>query len=227
MRMKEKIDTVGTLEGGIVFGREAAWNKLQQRLDQKPARKMALLPYSIAASLLIAVVIARLLPTHQAAPAVAVQPRPTPAAAQPAAAAPAIKMDNVLPAPAAPVMCIAPVTEIAAAQDNTPPPARDTILQPQVAVPAKPQFTNEVLHINDLDARAALPAWTAPQPQNNTMLAGTVHINEVEREQFHPQPASERCKPPVIGITFSHTGQNSLQHTALSKNKAAISRNYE
>ena len=178
MRMKEKIDTVGTLEGGIVFGREAAWNKL-----------------------LIAVVIARLLPTHQAAPAVAVQPRPTPAAAQPAAAAPAIKMDNVLPAPAAPVMCIAPVTEIAAAQDNTPPPARDTILQPQVAVPAKPQFTNEVLHINDLDARAALPAWTAPQPQNNTM--------------------------PVIGITFSHTGQNSLQHTARSKNKAAISRNYE
>ena len=36
--LREKIESVGTLQGGIVYGKEEAWEKLQARMDKKPAR---------------------------------------------------------------------------------------------------------------------------------------------------------------------------------------------
>ncbi len=50
--MKEKLGSLDTLSGGIVYGKEEAWEKLQGRLDAKPAKRMSL-KYSMAAALLL------------------------------------------------------------------------------------------------------------------------------------------------------------------------------
>lgn len=38
-QIKQNLDSLDTLQAGIVFGREDAWDKLQARLDAKPIRK--------------------------------------------------------------------------------------------------------------------------------------------------------------------------------------------
>jgi hypothetical protein len=50
--IRQKLDGLDTLDGGIVFGREEAWEKLQGRMDKKPARKIGLY-YGLAAAVLI------------------------------------------------------------------------------------------------------------------------------------------------------------------------------
>lgn len=51
--VKEKLESLGPLAGGVVFGKEEAWDKLQARLEKKPARKIPLLRLSAAAILLV------------------------------------------------------------------------------------------------------------------------------------------------------------------------------
>ncbi len=50
--LMEKLGSLDTLSGGIVYGREEAWEKLQGRLDAKPAKRIVL-KYGMAAALLI------------------------------------------------------------------------------------------------------------------------------------------------------------------------------
>jgi len=53
--VKEKLESLSPLAGGVVFGKEEAWEKLQARLEKKPARKIPLLRLSAAAILLLGV----------------------------------------------------------------------------------------------------------------------------------------------------------------------------
>ncbi len=53
--LKDKIDSLGTLSGGIVFGKEEAWDKLQTRMDA-PAKRVALLPWFSAAAVLLVLI---------------------------------------------------------------------------------------------------------------------------------------------------------------------------
>jgi hypothetical protein len=50
--LKEKLNSLDTLSSGIVFGKEEAWDKLQARMD-KPAKRIALMPWLAAAAVLL------------------------------------------------------------------------------------------------------------------------------------------------------------------------------
>jgi hypothetical protein len=58
IEVKEKLESLSPLAGGVVYGKEEAWDKLQARLEKKPARKYPLLRLSAAAILLLTVAIA-------------------------------------------------------------------------------------------------------------------------------------------------------------------------
>ena len=49
----KKIESVTTLSGGIVFGKEEAWEKLQLRLESKPVKKIRLFQWMAAAAVLL------------------------------------------------------------------------------------------------------------------------------------------------------------------------------
>ncbi len=51
--LREKITSLDTLSGGIVYGKEAAWDKLQERLEQKPAKKIRPQYWMAAAAVLL------------------------------------------------------------------------------------------------------------------------------------------------------------------------------
>ncbi len=53
--LKEKLNSLDTLSSGIVFGKEEAWDKLQARMD-KPAKRIALMPWLAAAAVLLLIV---------------------------------------------------------------------------------------------------------------------------------------------------------------------------
>jgi hypothetical protein len=52
-RLEEKLSALDTLSGGIVFGKEEAWDKLQARLEKKPARIIPLRTWLAAAAVLL------------------------------------------------------------------------------------------------------------------------------------------------------------------------------
>ena len=51
--IREQINSVGTLDGGVVFGREEAWEKLQARMESKSVRKFPLFYWRAAAAVLL------------------------------------------------------------------------------------------------------------------------------------------------------------------------------
>lgn len=54
--LRGKMDRLDTLAGGIVYGKEEAWDKLQARMDRKPARKVMLRYWVAAAAVLLLMV---------------------------------------------------------------------------------------------------------------------------------------------------------------------------
>jgi len=54
--LKDKLNGLSTLEGGMVFAKEEAWDKLQSRLDTKPERRKPLIYWFTAAAVLLLMV---------------------------------------------------------------------------------------------------------------------------------------------------------------------------
>ena len=52
-QIKEKMQSLDTLSGGIVFGKEDAWERLQARMEQKPAKKFPVKYWMAAAAILL------------------------------------------------------------------------------------------------------------------------------------------------------------------------------
>ena len=50
--LRDKLSSLDTLSGGIVYGKEEAWEKLQGRLDAKPAKSITL-KYALAAAIIL------------------------------------------------------------------------------------------------------------------------------------------------------------------------------
>ncbi len=56
-QVKQKIESLTTLQAGIVFGHEDAWDKLQARLDAKPVRKpLAIFRLAAVAALVLGII---------------------------------------------------------------------------------------------------------------------------------------------------------------------------
>lgn len=53
--VKERLESLSPLAGGVVFGKEEAWDKLQARMEKKPASKIPMLHLSAAAILLLGI----------------------------------------------------------------------------------------------------------------------------------------------------------------------------
>jgi hypothetical protein len=52
-QIKEKLEKLDALSGGIVFAKDEAWERLQARMDKKPARKIAVKFWLAAAAILL------------------------------------------------------------------------------------------------------------------------------------------------------------------------------
>ncbi len=50
--LRDELSSLDTLSGGIVYGKEEAWEKLQARLDAKPAKSITL-KYALAAAIIL------------------------------------------------------------------------------------------------------------------------------------------------------------------------------
>ena len=53
---RQKMDGLGTLDGGIVFGKEEAWERLQERMDTIPVRKMPVKVWWAAAAIMLIII---------------------------------------------------------------------------------------------------------------------------------------------------------------------------
>ena len=219
-RIKEKVESVDTLEGGIVFGKEEAWEKLQARMEAKPTPK--LVPFyrlAAAAVLLLIVCIAVLYrapevnsivhdnkpitapetTTIKTTPEITTSPLTQPATKQKSSTLVANKdvATQLLTPPVVPQPIILQV-----ADTMMPEPAL-VVVQP---VAPKPEM--RVVHINETDQPAEAPAkvseTTTYNPPSFVIFSNkVVHINEVineerEERQYH------RNSRVSVGITFMH-----------------------
>ncbi|MES2701699.1 MAG: hypothetical protein V4649_03620 [Bacteroidota bacterium] len=60
--IRQQLEAMDTLGGGIVYGKEEAWEKLQERMDGKPKRKIGLY-YGMAAAVVLVMVCVWLAPS--------------------------------------------------------------------------------------------------------------------------------------------------------------------
>ncbi|MCW3122184.1 MAG: hypothetical protein JWQ38_1676 [Flavipsychrobacter sp.] len=212
----EKLAKLDTLSAGIVYGKEEAWDKLQARMDKKPARIMPLRYWAAAAAvlLLFAGTILYYYPPVKEVAAVkpddVINTLPQPSVPQPVAVAtppataekmvtikmrhPAIKNNTAMkqegPAIAkeqhAPVIPEERTPEIHVVM-NIPPPV--------VIAPMK------VIHINELEkgltGQAKVPVNAATSVVINKLPV--LHINEVEREAVEVKEILKNNR-----VTFGH-----------------------
>jgi predicted ribosomally synthesized peptide with SipW-like signal peptide len=205
--VKDKVQSLDTLSGGIVYGKEEAWEKLQARMDRKPAKKIAIRYWLAAAAVLLlfaGATTAYFYPAKQVTNIAVKEQIKAPinnkiTLQQPATniIAPPEKMavhtiaSSVNKVSRKPKTIIKPTTEqpeIIAIQNTE--TALTENKKEVVAVNNTPPVTPilqpmKVVHINDIENGRALQ--TKPQPIN----AGpsvvinklpVVHINDVERE---------------------------------------------
>lgn len=208
--MRELLDSAGTLEGGIVFGKEQAWEKLQARLDKKPARKITLWHIAaVAALLLITVLVAGRytlpIPPRYNATTIAhtseVPPQPP---------VTTIRQETTATYTTAPLNLPHSAIPTAPRRARTQAVAATPVLTPQITVIQQPASTitvnvpaihaqtvvDGVVHINDLDNNtpASKPVnyeddRYAPSLVNNIRV---IHINDLGR------PGGNMLKPKKV-----------------------------
>lgn len=203
--LREKMDRLDTLAGGIVYGKEEAWDKLQARMDRKPAKRVLLRYWMAAAAVLLLMItimvgynrqdndVAGNMKTETTKPIEVA--RITPTAPMQAQKQPGIivgnqdlrmkvsnakgyNKTNVQAAPGIPEQVVEPATVV---NENLEAFMAANKHLPEVST-AQPM---KVVHINDLEHGSA-------EQTNTTIVANTpvyvlsklpvVHINEVERE---------------------------------------------
>ncbi len=232
--VKQKMDALDTLTGGIVYGREDAWERLQQRMDKKPVKRRAAW-YGIAASVLLLIGIVSFWQhtpgkTDVASEHIAVQKttdNSTIATALPATnntvadtnevAGIAPHLATVVPGPSTNNSRLAHRDSVLPVIVNN-----DTVVsKPVVAVVAAPVIKQpmRVLHINDLDGEGTLqqPAKSVTaQAINNRSIAKitVVHLNDLVREV--PQQVQEEHSIKYVATNRPLLiGTNYMAHTSL------------
>lgn len=213
--VKEKLESLSPLAGGVVFGKEEAWDKLQARLEKKPVRTFPLIRLSAAAILLLGIggAVYNYLqqpatPENAELPAAAIA---TPSAAeQPSAATPLPQLTvSISPETVRIVHTINPVRKetppVVEKSNVEPAPAPVTIVapDPQPVVVSEPAKTNipihkmRVMHINDVGKpeEETAPVYVYNGPALDLSKMKVVSLNEIQREE-----SMRRLEEDVITI---------------------------
>jgi|GEM_PF-1992779 len=217
--LREKIESVGTLQGGIVYGKEEAWEKLQARMDKKPVR---VLPWrTILAAAAIPLLVTGIILYRFMQPATVTnneytqhtQPANNPTNVQHTASAPITTVaatttaqpalaNTIAKLPATPTL--APITTGIPVAQNIQAP-----LMPLATItPPAAKQKMRVLHINELDNPVADDQATVDNNGDwrpSLMTEGkmrTMHINDVARQDEEDRLAPRAAKPSFGNITF-------------------------
>ena len=211
--VKQKMDALDTLTGGIVYGREDAWERLQQRMDKKPVKRRAAW-YGIAASVLLLIGVFSLwyrVPEKTVGHVAAQTPVNNKDTIPVSPAINNTGVDNKDEVNIAPHL-MAPVTgpyinRHATAQTDTTTPViiQDPIAGKQVAVNTIDPVIKQpmrVLHINDPDGEGVVIQPSAkPLMARKTEIAGTttkvIHINELGKMQQALDAAQKQTPHPA------------------------------
>ncbi len=194
--LKEKMDTLSPLYGGIVFGKEEAWDKLQARMDT-PAKKIPIRLYWSAAAILL-LLISIYSVYHQrvkditlqakrdlpASPAQATQEQPSRIAIVPGALQPVKNKateHKITPVPTEPVNVLATIQIPVAVNPITENTVATTV---ELATPQKKQM--KVMHINEMNETGSAIQPSVVITDHNVLSAGkqkVVHLNEINDRQ--------------------------------------------
>jgi hypothetical protein len=221
--LKEKLESLSPLQGGIVFGKDEAWDRLQARLDKKPlALPLARWKMAAAAAVLLLLtggVIWRITCVQNDVPTTG------PVAAQPAAAA-AHTAAVQAPATAGPgpqaalqAPAIAEMHHIVKTEPAAPQPGititTDTYTAPLVVAPAPAPITTavaqkemEVVSIGDLErinidrhsAARAQPRVAAHADFNKMPVN---YIGDVEQAEQEVEVLARQTRKPIIRNIFA------------------------
>jgi hypothetical protein len=198
--LMEKLGSLDTLSGGIVYGREEAWEKLQGRLDARPAKRIVL-KYSLAATVLVLLGITGFYfyPTKENVNAKtqiakSVTSQPVPAAATPKTETTALytsvnrKETRIQKRNGLQVSHTSRVWDTSVAAEPKTPVAPVVVIQTSPATAAPKPMHMKVVHINELNSE------DEPQNVQQNIAASTtaldvrklpkVHINDVVHEEY-------------------------------------------
>lgn len=226
-QLKEKMESLDALSGGIVFGKEEAWDKLQSRMDAKPARKIVLWYRLVAAAavLLLFISIAYIYNTPEKEIAQSQPPSPV---IQEIETAPATTIAITDPQPEMivpqekaarkheqqPVNFVIKEEQPAAQQEPqdmvVPQPAIVNVVPP---VPTKPSVKKmRVVHINELGNYEEEPAYAAEHnsPSLDIRKMKVVSIYDVQHEGRMWQPEDI---PVIVRINRPHVGGFALPYS--------------
>ncbi len=218
-QVREKMEGLDPLTGGVVFGKEEAWARLQGRMETKPARRLLLWQRLAAAAVLLLFVsiglwyyrpakeIAVNQPTAQPVPA----DKEAMAVSVPAVTEPAIQR----PAPSVPATrkqehtrerYVIEVPSSVPVADTVPAIPATAIVNTTVLENLPPAKKMKVVHINDLDAAVNERTYAAQSagPSLDMQRIKVVSLYDLQREEQVWQ--SER---DVTGIVRT-TPQNSF-----------------
>jgi hypothetical protein len=230
--LKDKLSSLDTLSGGIVYGREEAWDKLQAKLEQKPAKKIILrIPLAAAATLLLMLsVIAwqynagTQTVTKRSEVATAINKKIQPVAetrknslpvdapsvtkkTNNKSATPVIKhtvLSTTIPQPAAQTL---PVEQIVVAT------RKDTAMTP----PAPVNLAMKTVHINDVenytDRETSSPSVAASPKQVTIEEMPVYHINDVEKHQTDFTKMYRESRATIGLRSIFRPGQNNYYPT--------------
>ena len=191
-QVKQKIESVDALASGIVYGKEAAWERLQARMDAPPVRIVPWRRYAMAAALLLCVCLVALYLYQDEQPEqkMAVTPVPTTPIPQQISIAP------IDPLPAKQAVAAESTTRRYATRatpsapeviKSTPAPTPVEVVEdmPAPPVPIAHQTARKmrVVHLNDLDNTpepADAMAYNGPALDISKMKV--VSIYDVQRE---------------------------------------------
>jgi hypothetical protein len=208
--VRNKMEALDTLSGGIVYGKEEAWEKLQQRMERKPAMRIAIKPLVAAAAVLLLLVTTFIVYQHPAkettkatvrnsAPVVIV---PT----QPVELQPVDEAKSTVTRRGVPALVKHPERAISIVDDGSRPVVAETkkpmptgndallftanVPPTPVAVPVTPRKMR-VVHINELNKEDEAQDMHQEVVVNNSAIDVSklprVHINEVIHEEYEVQ----------------------------------------
>jgi hypothetical protein len=243
IEVKDKLDELNALSAGIVFGKEEAWDKLQARLDKKPAMKFTL-GYKLAAAAVLLLTVSFIgyyfyAPEKQ----VVVNNRPTPAVItdteQKIVSTPATLEPMVIATPEIPAVrirekkanrktqevqhtlfVIKEETKVAPAPIVNPTPTVPAVVVTNIATPAIPAIKKmRVVHINEIgkttESDDVTIAYSGPSLDISKMKV--VSLYDIQREQSIYKQDEELMT--IVRINRPHSNMFSITNP-LSRNNS-------